>query len=68
MHEFFFEKLRNPAHAQRAGAMRQFPLAQLGSTVDILGPAAGSGPEIIFENPLNLVLYSWLAGKQFSSK
>ena len=28
----FFENLRNPARGQRAGAMRQFPTAQLDST------------------------------------
>ena len=32
MHEFFPEKLRNPARYSRAGAMRQFPTGQLDST------------------------------------
>jgi hypothetical protein len=29
MHEFFFEKLRNPAHNRRAGLMRQFRTNQV---------------------------------------
>ena len=32
MHDFPPENLRNPARGQRAGAMRQFPTAQLDST------------------------------------
>jgi hypothetical protein len=32
MDTFFFENLRNPARARRAGVMRQFPTAQLDST------------------------------------
>jgi hypothetical protein len=29
MHDFFFEKLRNPARSRRAGLMRQFRSGQL---------------------------------------
>jgi hypothetical protein len=32
MHEFFLEKLRNPARDRCAGVMRQFPPTQLNST------------------------------------
>ena len=32
MHELFFENLRNPARARRAGLMRQFRSGQLNST------------------------------------